>query len=60
MERLYYEAPGIERKEDAIDYIKEFYEYDSDINGTGGLHRYTEDYEGWLEKLDMDCKREPD
>ncbi len=54
MERLYYEVPSIERKDDAIDYINEHYEYKSAINGVGGLHRYLDDYEGWLNKLEAD------
>ena len=62
MERLYFEVPGIERKEDAADYIREFREYQSEINGTGGLDRFVDngDYEGWLEKLSMDYTRIPD
>ena len=59
MDRLYFEVPGPARKEDAIDYINEFHAYGSDINGSGGLDRYTEDYEGWLEKLSADYVREP-
>ena len=59
MERFYFEIPGISRKEDAIDYIREFLEYGSEINGTGGLQRYLEDYEGWLEKLNADYTRVP-
>ncbi len=58
MERFYFERPGISRKEDAIEYINEFYEYNSDINGSGGLHRFLDDYEGWLKKIDEDSKRE--
>ena len=54
MDRLFYEIPTINRKEDAIDYIKEHLEYNSPINGTGGLNRYIDDYEGWLKKLDND------
>ena len=60
MERLYLEEPSIERKEDAIEYIKEHHEYNSRINGTGGLNRYIDDYEGWLEKLEQDYIQEPD
>lgn len=60
MERLYYETPGISRKDDAIAYINEFLEYGSAINGTGGLHRYLNDYEGWLAKLEADYARIPD
>ena len=59
MERLYFEIPGIGRKADAIDYIREFLEYGSEINGTGGLQRFLEDYEGWLEKLNADYTRVP-
>ena len=54
MDRLFYEVPTIDRKNDAIDYIKEHYKYNSPINGVGGLDRYLEDYEGWLKKLDND------
>ena len=62
MERFYFEVPGIERKEDAADYIREFRENQSEINGTGGLDRFVDsgDYEGWLEKLSMDYTRIPD
>ncbi len=59
MERFFFETPGIERKEDALGYIREFHEYGSAINGTGGLDRFTDNYEGWLEKLEQDYTREP-
>ncbi len=59
MEKFYFEIPGISRKEDAIDYIREFLEYGSEINGAGGLHRYLDDYEGWLEKLNLDYTMVP-
>ena len=59
MEKFYFEIPGISRKEDAIDYIREFLEYGSDINGAGGLHRFLDDYEGWLKKLDLDYIQVP-
>lgn len=58
MDRLRHEVPGIDRKEDAIQYINEFLEYGSEINGVGGLDRYINDYEGWLEKLEEDRVRE--
>ena len=54
MEKLYFEIPTINRKEQAIDYINEFYDNNSNINGTGGLQRYLDNYEGWLEKLEND------
>ncbi|MBR3134137.1 MAG: GNAT family N-acetyltransferase [Clostridia bacterium] len=53
-----YEIPTIERKKDALEFINEFYEYNSSINGVGGLNRYVNDYEGWLEKVQNDCKIE--
>ena len=59
MEKFYFEIPGISRKEDVIDYIREFLEYGSDINGAGGLHRFLDDYEGWLKKLDLDYIQVP-
>lgn len=49
-----YEEPTIDRKQDAIDYINELKEYNSGINGTNGLHRYLDNYEGWLEKIEED------
>lgn len=59
MDRFYFEVPGIGRKEDAIDYIREFLEYGSEINGAGRLHRFLDDYEGWLKKLDLDYIQVP-
>lgn len=59
MEKLMHVVPTIEYKDQAIDYINEFYEYNSDINGAGGLHRYLDNYEGWLEKLEEDRNRIP-
>ena len=60
MERFYFEIPNIFRKEDAIDYMKEFFEYNSNINGAGGLSRHLDNYEGWLKKLDNDYNIVPD
>ena len=37
MDRLKLEFPTIEREKDALKYIEEFYNYGSEINGTGGL-----------------------
>ena len=45
---LSFELPTIKRKQQAIDYIKEFHQYNSAINGTGGLD--IDDYENWLVK----------
>ena len=59
MEKFYLEVPSIKRKEEAIEYINEFYKYNSKINGAGGLQRYLDNYEGWLEKLEEDYTRQP-
>ena len=52
--------PTIEYKEKAIEYIEEFYKYNSPINGTGGLDRYLDNYEEWLIKIakDKTCRDE--
>ena len=60
MEKLYFEIPTVKRKDDAVDYINEFYKYNSKINGAGGLYRYLDDYNVWLEKLEADYIRVPD
>ena len=52
MDYLYYEVPSLARKEDAIEYIREHHEHNSNINGSGGLDRYLDDYEGWLQNLE--------
>lgn len=44
-----YVIPSLEYKDKAISYINEFLEYGSKINGSGGLDRYLDDYEAWLE-----------
>ena len=48
MEKFYFEKLSIKRKKDAIDYILEFYKYNSNINGSGGLDKYLDNYENWL------------
>lgn len=57
MDKFYFEVPSINRKEDAIAYINEFYEFNSNINGTGGLQRFLDNYEEWLDKLQEDYTR---
>lgn len=59
MEKFYFEVPSIERKNDAIEYIFEHYKYNSNINGSGGLDRYINNYEEWLNKLERDYVMEP-
>ena len=60
MEKFYFEIPSLKRKKEAIEFINEFYMFNSPINGVGGLHRYLDDYEGWLNKLEEDYTRIPD
>ena len=45
--------PTKEYEKEALEYLEEFYKYDSSNNGTGGLDRY-DDYDEWLVKLDKD------
>lgn len=54
MEKFKFEIPSLERKQDALDYIEEFKECNSNINGAGGLHKYLDNYEDWLKKLEND------
>lgn len=59
MEKFYLEEPSIDRKEEAIDYMNEFYKFNSEIHGSGGLESYLDNYEGWLIKLQEDINRAP-
>ena len=59
MDKLYFEAPSLSRKEDAINYIQEHLDYGSEINGAGGLHYYLNNYEGWLEQIKFDRSVKP-
>lgn len=56
--------PNLSYKEKAIEYIKEFYKYDSEINGSGGLDRFLKEstYEAWLKKVisDLDIANIPE
>lgn len=45
--------PTKEFEKEAFDFIQEFLEYNSEINGVGGLNRY-ENYDEWLLKLEKD------
>ena len=44
MEKFNLERPSFERKDEIIEYINEFVEYNSEINGTGGLDKIIEGY----------------
>lgn len=53
MERFYLEEANIDRKEQAIDYIKEHIKFNSEPSGTSGLDDEYENYENWLKKLEQ-------
>ena len=44
MEKFYLEKPSMKRKDEIIEYINEFVEYKSDINGTGSLDKILDGY----------------
>ena len=48
--------PNMAYKEKAMAYIREFYEFGSEINGSGSLDRFLREsvYEDWLKKLQRD------
>jgi len=48
--------PNISYKEKAIQFANEFYEYNSELNGSGALESYLKEatYEEWLEKVQAD------
>lgn len=54
-------SPSKEYENKAFEYIQEFSDYNSEINGTGGLDRF-ENYDDWLLKLekDLDFKNIPE
>lgn len=58
MEKFRLVRPTLEYKNQAIEYIEELKKNNSSINGVGGLDRYLENYEGWLEKLEEDRNRQ--
>lgn len=53
MEKFYLEIPTIERKREALEYLKEHVEANSKINGSGGLNRCLNEmtYEEWLQDV---------
>lgn len=52
MEKFYLEEANINRKNQAIDYIKEHIKYNSKPYGDAGLDKNYENYENWLKKLE--------
>ena len=58
MDKLKFVRPSLDNKDDALDYIKEFYNYNSPIEGVNGLHRYLDNYEEWLDKINKESIQE--
>lgn len=60
METFYLEEPSIKRKEEALDYLKENIDYNSEMNGTGSMEKCLEEctYETWLEELEKKKDKE--
>ena len=48
MEKFFFEVPGLSRKDDVAEYLAEFEQYGSKLNGGGGVNHFPDDYEGWL------------
>ena len=44
MEQFYLERPSLERKDEIIEYLDEFKEFKSNINGVGSLDRIYDGY----------------
>lgn len=59
MEKFKHVRPTKKYEKQAIEYINEFYEYNSNINGVSGLYRFLDNYDGWLLKLEEDRNRIP-
>ena len=53
MEKFYLELPSIERKEEALEYMKEFLEANSKLHGSSGLERCSKDM-SYEEFFDID------
>ncbi len=58
MDKLKFVKPSLANKDDATNYINEFYKYNSPIEGVNGLHKYLDNYEEWLEKIDKESTQE--
>ena len=60
MENFYLETPKLNRKYEALEYLKENSKYDSSFNGTGGMEKCLEDitYEEWLLELEKKKTKE--
>ena len=59
MEHLKYVIPNIDHEKQAKEYIDEHHQYNSQIHGSGGLNRYTDNYSAWITKLAIDRTKLP-
>ena len=54
MEKLKHIKSNKNYEKEAIEYIKEFYKYNSKINGVNEIYKYLDNYDEWLLKLEKD------
>lgn len=59
MAKLRLVRPEKKHEEQAFGYLEEFYADGSETHGVGGLERYRDNYDGWLEKLAADRIQKP-
>lgn len=59
MEQFYFERPSIEKKDEIIDFLNEFKEYNSNIHGSGALNKIFNGY-SFEEALEMTLNMEND
>jgi len=58
MTKFYLEEPTLKRKEQSREYIEEHFEYNSNINGSGGLDKGYQEYEQWLKSNELKKNQE--
>ena len=60
MEKFYLEEPTIERKNEALEYLNEFVQFDSELNGTGSMDKCLDGwtYEEFL--IEMEKRKDKD
>lgn len=54
MKNLKFIRPTKEYEKEALEYIQEFIDHGSKINGVGKLDKYIDNYDAWLEQLEYD------
>ena len=56
MDNLMLVSPKLEYEKEAIEYVNEFIENNSHVNGSAGLPRYIDKYKEWLKKIEDELK----